>query len=68
MARYRARVVRTITTKARQASKRNIIRAQRARVGRKEPRSPGRELRKRQRYSKPTIRSRSPLLLRKRSR
>jgi len=65
---YRARTARTVSTKARQASRRNIIRAQRARVGRKEPRSPGRELRKRQRYSKPTVRSRAPLQLRTRSR
>lgn len=68
MARYKARVVRTISTKARQASRRNIIRAQRARIGRKEPRSVGRETRKRERMSKPTVSSRAPRMIRRRSR
>lgn len=48
---------RTTTVKARQASRRNIIRAQTARVGRKEVRSVGRVTGSRQRYSKPSVRT-----------
>jgi hypothetical protein len=53
---------RTTTVKARQASRRNIIRAQTARIGKKEVRSVGRVVRSRQRYSKPA--SRNPTTMR----
>ncbi len=64
----KARKARVVSTKARQASRRNIIRAQRSRIGRREPRSIGRETRKRQRMSKPTVASRAPIQVRRRSR
>ena len=64
----KARKARVISNKAKQASRRNIIRAQRSRIGRREPRSVGRETRKRQRYSKPLVAARMPIQLRKRSR
>ena len=59
---------RVISVKARQASRRNVIRAQQARVGKKEPRSVGRETRKRQRYSKPQSSISVPTRIKERSR
>jgi len=59
-------VRRARTAKQAQASRRNIRRAQASRIGRKEPRSVGRETRKRQSTSKPASRTPVTLKLRKR--